>query len=180
MVDPLSPGPGISMTTTIAPGGVIVGATGIMGPTPTPAGMQPPQPPSMTATSHVLIQCRNSKCNNACPIEEAQRLYKTCKNCHTYYCSRECRKAHKPKHQKHCMQLRASSLLTDLMHQIRLAQVRVSPIWTKHHILRYVYQMENTIFQVKYTLRRYPHLGVANCFLFRFSSVFLIRNRTFI
>ncbi|CAG0918320.1 unnamed protein product [Notodromas monacha] len=83
------------------------------------ASISSPGPAGLIAMSHILIQCRNSKCPNGCHIEEAQKLYKTCKNCHTYYCSRECRRAHKPKHQKHCMQLRASSLLTDLMHQIR-------------------------------------------------------------
>jgi hypothetical protein len=88
--------------------------------------------------SNILIQCRNNKCQNSCPIEEAQQTYKTCRNCHTYYCSRECRRAHKPKHVGYCLQLKASSLLTEVMHQIRdmreiyLHISKVSPLFLSH------------------------------------------------
>ncbi len=57
----------------------------------------------------VLIYCRNSKCRKSTKLPEARESYKTCHNCFTYYCSRECRKSHWERHKKQCLFSRINS-----------------------------------------------------------------------
>ena len=57
----------------------------------------------------VIVKCRNTKCSKSAALEEARSSYKTCHNCYTYYCSRECRKAHWERHKKKCLFSRVNS-----------------------------------------------------------------------
>ena len=56
------------------------------------------------------VRCRNIKCGKTEELEEARKSYKTCHNCYTYYCSRECRKAHWEKHKKRCLFSKINSI----------------------------------------------------------------------
>ncbi|CAG0889045.1 unnamed protein product [Cyprideis torosa] len=76
-------------------------------------------PPITRKGSNLVIQCRNTKCENSTSFEDAQRDFKACHNCHTYYCSRECRRAHREKHRKVCLQLKVSALCNELTSQLR-------------------------------------------------------------
>ena len=57
----------------------------------------------------VLVQCRNTKCGKSEKLSEARKSYKTCHNCFTYYCSRNCRKEHWEKHKRKCLFSRINS-----------------------------------------------------------------------
>ena len=57
----------------------------------------------------VTVKCRNSKCKRQMNLANARHTYKTCHNCFTYYCSRECRQEHWEKHKKKCVFSRVSS-----------------------------------------------------------------------
>ena len=57
----------------------------------------------------VLVRCRNPKCKKTAPLMEAKKTYKTCHNCYTYYCSRQCRKAHWERHKMKCLYSRVNS-----------------------------------------------------------------------
>ena len=57
----------------------------------------------------IMVKCRNKKCGKTIELEEAKQSYKTCHNCYTYYCGRECRKAHWEKHKKKCVYSRINS-----------------------------------------------------------------------
>ncbi|KAJ8679901.1 hypothetical protein QAD02_015688 [Eretmocerus hayati] len=62
-----------------------------------------------------IIKCRNSKCSMQAPYSEARRIFKSCHNCNCLYCSRECRRAHWPRHRKLCAYSRASSLCLQVL-----------------------------------------------------------------
>ena len=57
----------------------------------------------------IRVKCRNSKCGKTSTLKKAKKSYKTCHNCYTYYCGRECRKAHWEKHKKKCVYSRINS-----------------------------------------------------------------------
>ena len=57
----------------------------------------------------VIVRCRNSKCKKMTDLSNARKSYKTCHNCFTYYCSRECRKAHWERHKRTCLFSRVNS-----------------------------------------------------------------------
>ena len=57
----------------------------------------------------IIIQCRNTKCGKSTKLSEARKSYKTCHNCFTYYCSRDCRKEHWERHKRKCLFSRISS-----------------------------------------------------------------------
>ncbi|KAK2155186.1 hypothetical protein LSH36_246g00022 [Paralvinella palmiformis] len=59
--------------------------------------------------SEIIVKCRNKKCRKAATLDEARNGYKTCHNCYTYYCSRECRKDHWARHKRRCLYSRISS-----------------------------------------------------------------------
>ena len=52
-------------------------------------------------------------------MEEARKTYKTCHNCYTYYCSRECRLAHWEKHKKKCLYSRTNSAAKHVIYHSR-------------------------------------------------------------
>ena len=65
--------------------------------------------PTSPLDNSCIVKCRNPKCKKQQEISEAKKSYKTCHNCYTYYCSRECRKAHWEKHKKKCVFSRVNS-----------------------------------------------------------------------
>ena len=59
--------------------------------------------------SEIIVKCRNKKCRKAVTLDEARKTYKTCHNCYTYYCSRDCRREHWTRHKRSCLYSRISS-----------------------------------------------------------------------
>ncbi|GAB6027727.1 hypothetical protein CHUAL_001963 [Chamberlinius hualienensis] len=57
-----------------------------------------------------LVQCSRENCEKTAEMREARHLFKTCHNCYTFYCSRDCRKEHWEKHRLVCMFGRVRSL----------------------------------------------------------------------
>ncbi|CAH2249999.1 jg12853 [Pararge aegeria aegeria] len=80
------------------------------------------------STDEAFVKCKYPKCSSRAPLADAKRHYKTCHNCTTTYCSKECRRAHWEKHRKVCLHSRASTLCrhiisaakedSDSLHQI--------------------------------------------------------------
>lgn len=62
-----------------------------------------------------LIRCKYPKCSSRATFSEAKRYYKTCHNCTTMYCSKECRRSHWEKHRKVCLYSRASALCRQII-----------------------------------------------------------------
>lgn len=62
-----------------------------------------------------LVKCKYPKCSSRAPFSEAKRHYKTCHNCTTMYCSKECRRSHWEKHRKVCLHSRASALCRQII-----------------------------------------------------------------
>ncbi|GBP27794.1 Apical junction component 1 homolog [Eumeta japonica] len=62
-----------------------------------------------------LVRCKHPKCGNRATPADARRHYKSCHNCTTFYCSRECRRAHWEKHRKLCLHTRVSSLCRQII-----------------------------------------------------------------
>ncbi|XP_050355874.1 serine/arginine repetitive matrix protein 2 isoform X3 [Nymphalis io] len=67
------------------------------------------------STDEGLVKCKYSKCSSRAPHADAKRHYKTCHNCTTMYCSKECRRAHWEKHRKVCLHSRASTLCRQII-----------------------------------------------------------------
>ncbi|CAK1548158.1 unnamed protein product [Leptosia nina] len=67
------------------------------------------------STDEALVKCKYPKCTSRTPLAEAKRHYKTCHNCTTVYCSKECRRAHWEKHRKVCLHSRASALCRQII-----------------------------------------------------------------
>ena len=67
------------------------------------------QPENEIDEDTVIIQCRNTKCGKTTKLSQARKSYKTCHNCFTYYCSRDCRKEHWERHKKKCLFSRINS-----------------------------------------------------------------------
>ncbi|CAH4035067.1 unnamed protein product [Pieris brassicae] len=62
-----------------------------------------------------FVKCKYPKCASRTPLAEAKRHHKTCHNCSTTYCSKECRRAHWEKHRKVCLHSRASTLCRQII-----------------------------------------------------------------
>ncbi|XP_041973649.1 nascent polypeptide-associated complex subunit alpha, muscle-specific form [Aricia agestis] len=62
-----------------------------------------------------FVKCKYPKCPSRAPPSDAKRHYKTCHNCTTMYCSKECRRAHWEKHRKVCLHSRASTLCRQII-----------------------------------------------------------------
>ena len=67
------------------------------------------QPETEIDEEAVIIQCRNTKCGKSTKLSEARKSFKTCHNCFTYYCSRDCRKEHWERHKRKCLFSRINS-----------------------------------------------------------------------
>ncbi|XP_061383041.1 serine/arginine repetitive matrix protein 2 isoform X3 [Danaus plexippus] len=67
------------------------------------------------STDDTCVKCKYPKCSSRAPLPDAKRHYKTCHNCTTMYCSKECRRAHWEKHRKVCLHSRASSLCRQII-----------------------------------------------------------------
>ena len=67
----------------------------------------------------VVIQCRNTKCGKSTKLSEARKSFKTCHNCFTYYCSRDCRKEHWERHKRKCLFSRINSGCKHIMKKVQ-------------------------------------------------------------
>ncbi|XP_045785953.1 proline-rich protein 36 isoform X4 [Maniola jurtina] len=67
------------------------------------------------STDEAFVKCKYPKCSSRAPLADAKRHYKTCHNCTTTYCSKECRRAHWEKHRKVCLHSRASTLCRQII-----------------------------------------------------------------
>ncbi|XP_072935230.1 uncharacterized protein [Epargyreus clarus] len=67
------------------------------------------------STDEAFVKCKYPKCPSRAPLVDAKRHYKTCHNCTTMYCSKECRRAHWEKHRKVCLHSRASALCRQII-----------------------------------------------------------------
>lgn len=67
------------------------------------------------STDDAFVKCKYPKCPSRAPLADAKRHYKTCHNCTTMYCSKECRRAHWEKHRKVCLHTRASALCRQII-----------------------------------------------------------------
>ncbi|ELT92335.1 hypothetical protein CAPTEDRAFT_100074 [Capitella teleta] len=76
------------------------------------------QSPDPAASPDIIIVCRNVKCGASAPLDEARQTYKTCHNCYSYYCSRECRKIHWERHKQKCLFSRVNSLCKRVIRKI--------------------------------------------------------------
>ncbi|KAL4703149.1 hypothetical protein ACJJTC_016750 [Scirpophaga incertulas] len=70
---------------------------------------------SDNSTEDAFVRCKYPKCTSRAPLADAKRHYKTCHNCTTLYCSKECRRAHWEKHRKVCLHSRASTLCRQII-----------------------------------------------------------------
>ncbi|XP_071802384.1 uncharacterized protein [Asterias amurensis] len=67
----------------------------------------------------IMVKCSYKKCAKTKELEEARKFYKTCHNCYTYYCSRQCRKLHWPRHKKRCLFGRVNSACKHVLYHSR-------------------------------------------------------------
>ncbi|CAH2100299.1 unnamed protein product [Euphydryas editha] len=67
------------------------------------------------STDEAFVKCKYPKCSSRSALAEAKRHYKTCHNCTTMYCSKECRRSHWEKHRKVCLHSRASTLCRQII-----------------------------------------------------------------
>ncbi|XP_070531615.1 uncharacterized protein [Ptychodera flava] len=67
----------------------------------------------------IMVKCRYKKCGKTTPLKDARKTYKSCHNCYTYYCSRECRKLHWEKHKKKCIFSRVGSTCKHIIYHSR-------------------------------------------------------------
>ncbi|XP_022123794.2 serine/arginine repetitive matrix protein 2 isoform X1 [Pieris rapae] len=70
---------------------------------------------SESSAEDAFVKCKYPKCASRTPLAEAKRHHKTCHNCSTTYCSKECRRAHWEKHRKVCLHSRASTLCRQII-----------------------------------------------------------------
>lgn len=116
-----NPGRGPSTTTDEQQqGGAVAGASGT---TPT----RKKKASSMISTTEGHLKCHRPKCTKSLPVEEARAKFRTCPNCYTYYCSRQCRKLHLARHKDHCPQTRISNLCKQV-----LMKARDDPVSRRH------------------------------------------------
>ena len=81
-----------------------------------------------TGDQVVIVRCRNSKCKRATELKEARRTYKTCHNCYTYYCGRECRKQHWERHKSKCLFSRVGSACKHFIRKVHNEEILSEPI----------------------------------------------------
>ncbi|XP_045542622.1 uncharacterized protein C6orf132 homolog [Papilio machaon] len=67
------------------------------------------------SAEEAFVKCKYPKCPSRAPLADAKRHYKSCHNCTTMYCSKECRRAHWEKHRKVCLHSRASALCRQII-----------------------------------------------------------------
>eukprot|EP00057_Strongylocentrotus_purpuratus_P031159 XP_783758.4 PREDICTED: uncharacterized protein LOC578501 [Strongylocentrotus purpuratus] len=67
----------------------------------------------------IMVKCSYKRCSKIRELREARKTYKTCHNCYTYYCSRDCRKAHWGRHKKKCLYGRVNSLCKHVIYHSR-------------------------------------------------------------
>lgn len=67
------------------------------------------------STEDAFVKCKYPKCSSRASHTDAKRHYKTCHNCTTMYCSKECRRSHWEKHRKVCLHSRASTLCRQII-----------------------------------------------------------------
>ncbi|KPJ06641.1 Uncharacterized protein C9orf172 [Papilio machaon] len=67
------------------------------------------------SADEAFVKCKYPKCPSRAPLADAKRHYKSCHNCTTMYCSKECRRAHWEKHRKVCLHSRASALCRQII-----------------------------------------------------------------
>ncbi|XP_072039304.1 uncharacterized protein [Amphiura filiformis] len=79
----------------------------------------PRLPRDIIGNELVMVKCSYRKCEKVKELEEARKSYKTCHNCYTYYCSRECRLAHWEKHKKKCVYSRINSAAKHVIYNSR-------------------------------------------------------------
>ena len=58
---------------------------------------------------NVTVRCKLATCRREARLCDARQTYKTCHSCYTYYCSRECRRDHWPRHKDTCVCSRVGS-----------------------------------------------------------------------
>lgn len=75
-------------------------------------GAEPPD-------SFITIKCKNSMCLRTTNLTEAKSVFKMCHNCETFYCSRECRRAHWDRHRRVCAAIRAQTMSKQIIMKIR-------------------------------------------------------------
>lgn len=80
-----------------------------------------------TKASEGHLKCHRPRCHKSLPSEEARARFRTCPNCYTYYCSRQCRKLHLARHKDHCPQTRISNLCKQV-----LMRARDDPVSRRH------------------------------------------------
>ena len=66
-----------------------------------------------------MVKCSYRKCARVKELDEARETYKTCHNCYTYYCSRQCRAAHWERHKKKCLFSRTNSAAKHVIYNSR-------------------------------------------------------------
>ncbi|KAG8199031.1 hypothetical protein JTE90_021045 [Oedothorax gibbosus] len=81
----------------------------------------------LISTTEGHLKCHRPKCTKSLPVEEARAKFRTCPNCYTYYCSRQCRKLHLARHKEHCPQTRISNLCKQV-----LMKARDDPVSRRH------------------------------------------------
>ncbi|GFU08499.1 apical junction component 1 homolog [Nephila pilipes] len=91
----------------------------------TPRGVSGSGDATVTTEGH--LKCHRPKCSKSLPVEEARAKFRTCPNCYTYYCSRQCRKLHLSRHKDHCPQTRISNLCKQV-----LMKARDDPVSRRH------------------------------------------------
>ncbi|XP_022084276.1 uncharacterized protein LOC110975796 [Acanthaster planci] len=67
----------------------------------------------------IMVKCSYKKCAKTKELSEARKSFKTCHNCYTYYCSRQCRKMHWPRHKKRCLFSRVNSVCKHVIYHSR-------------------------------------------------------------
>ncbi|XP_038046501.1 uncharacterized protein LOC119720744 [Patiria miniata] len=67
----------------------------------------------------IMVKCNYKKCAKTKELAEARKSFKTCHNCYTYYCSRQCRKMHWPRHKKRCLFSRVNSACKHVIYHSR-------------------------------------------------------------
>ncbi|XP_071492254.1 uncharacterized protein [Diadema antillarum] len=71
----------------------------------------------------IMVKCSYKRCSKVRSLHEARKSYKTCHNCYTYYCSRDCRKSHWNRHKKKCLYGRVNSLCKHVIYHSRYNEV---------------------------------------------------------
>eukprot|EP00058_Branchiostoma_floridae_P002672 XP_002588160.1 hypothetical protein BRAFLDRAFT_68798 [Branchiostoma floridae] len=73
----------------------------------------------MVTEELVTVRCSYSKCKRAAELKEAKQSYKSCHNCYTYYCSRDCRKNHWERHKRKCVFSQINSACKHILQHAR-------------------------------------------------------------